>query len=125
MEFYIKQNSTLPQLRMELIEDGRSDFWKFHDSVQNSEITFTMTNKNTGLVKIMNAPCYIKLKENDCNCTEQYVICYDWKSRDTKEKGIYEGEFVIKFGEIKSDITTYPKGDLGMPIREKLDIIIE
>lgn len=124
LEFYIKQNSVLPTLRMEIINDGRRDFWKFHDAVQNSDITFTMTNLNTGLVKIFNAPCYIKLKEND-SCTEEYVICYDWKKRDTKEKGVYEGEFTINFGDIKSDVTEYPKGELLMPIREKLTIVIE
>lgn len=124
-EFYIKQNSRLPQLRMELIEDGRHDFWKFHDCVQNADITFTMTNLNTGLVKILNAPCYIKLRENN-GCTEQYVICYDWKQRDTKEKGLYEGVFNIEFGDdIKSDVTTYPSGLQIMPIREKLLINID
>lgn len=125
MIFYIKQNSILPQLRMELIEDGRHDFWKFHDCVQNADITFTMTNLNTGLVKILNAPCYIKLRENN-GCTEQYVICYDWKQRDTKEKGLYEGVFNIEFGDdIKSDVTTYPSGLQIMPIREKLMINID
>ena len=124
-EFYIKQNSRLPQLRMELIEDGRHDFWKFHDCVQNADITFTMTNLNTGLVKILNAPCYIKLRENN-GCTEQYVICYDWKQRDTKEKGLYVGVFNIEFGDdIKSDVTTYPSGLQIMPIREKLLINID
>lgn len=124
-EFYIKKNSVLPQLRMELIEDGRHDFWKFHDCVQNADITFTMTNMNTGLVKILNAPCYVKLKENN-GCTEQYVICYDWKKRDTLEAGLYEGVFNIEFGDdIKSDVTTYPSGLQIMPIREKLMINID
>ena len=124
-EFYIKKNSVLPQLRMELIEDGRHDFWKFHDCVQNADITCTMTNMNTGLVKILNAPCYVKLKENN-GCTEQYVICYDWKKRDTLEAGLYEGVFNIEFGDdIKSDVTTYPSGLQIMPIREKLMINID
>lgn len=124
-EFYIKQYSQLPQLRMELIEDGRHDFWKFHDCVQNADITFTMKNVNTGLYKILNSPCYIKLKENN-GCTEQYVICYDWKKRDTVEKGLYEGTFDIMFGDdIKSDVTTYPSGLQRMPIREKLMIKID
>lgn len=124
-EFYIKQYSQLPQLRMELIEDGRNDFWKFHDCVQNADITFSMKNINTGLYKILNAPCYVKLKENN-GCTEQYVICYDWKQRDTKESGVYEGTFDITFADdIKSDVTTYPSGLQRMPIREKLMINID
>ena len=42
--FYIKQNSTLPRIQMELIEDGRHDFHKFHECIQAADITFTMTN---------------------------------------------------------------------------------
>ena len=31
MEFFINQNSTLPPLKMELINDGRNDFHKFFE----------------------------------------------------------------------------------------------
>lgn len=123
MTFYIRQNSQLPILRMELIDDGRHDFWKFNDSIQNSTITFTMVNMETGLIKIAKQPCYIKLKE-DGGCTDKYVICYDWKERDTREKGTYKGIFDINFGQIKSDVTEYPSGKLIMPIREDLTIVI-
>lgn len=121
--FYIRQNSTLPTLRMELIEDGRHDFRKFYESVQNCTITFTMVNVDTKITKIAKAPCYIKLKEDD-GCVDKYVICYDWKPRDTKETGTFKGTFELTFGEIKSDETEYPTGNLNMPIRETLNIII-
>ena len=121
--FYIRQNSTLPTLRMELIEDGRHDFRKFYESVQNCTITFTMVNVDTKITKIAKAPCYIKSKEDD-GCVEKYVICYDWKPRDTKEAGTFKGTFELTFGQIKSDETEYPTGNLNMPIRETLNIII-
>ena len=121
--FYIRQNSTLPTLRMELIEDGRHDFRKFYESVQNCTITFTMVNVDTKITKIAKAPCYIKLKEDD-GCVDKYVICYDWKPRDTKEAGTFKGTFELTFGEIKSDETEYPTGNLNMPIRETLNIVI-
>lgn len=121
--FYIRQNSTLPTLRMELIEDGRHDFRKFYESVQNCTITFTMVNVDTKITKIAKAPCYIKLKEDD-RCVDKYVICYDWKPRDTKEAGTFKGTFELTFGQIKSDETEYPTGNLNMPIRETLNIII-
>lgn len=121
--FYIKQNSTLPTLRMELIEDGRHDFRKFYDSIQNCTITFTMVNVDTKITKVAKAPCYIKLKEDD-GCVEKYVICYDWKQRDTKEIGTFKGTFELSFGEIKSDETEYPSGNLNMPIREELTIVV-
>ena len=125
MYFYIKQNSTLPKLVVELIEDGRHDYGKFHEAVQNANITFTMVNIDTNVTKVAKANAYIKLREND-DCTEQYVICYDWKGHDTKEAGTYEGTFDIEFnGNLKNDSYTYPSGLLKMPIREPLYIIIE
>ena len=121
--FYIKRGSTLPTLRMELIEDGRHDYRKFYDSIQNCSITFTMVNIDTNITKVAKAPCYIKLKE-DGGCVEKYVICYDWKERDTKDVGTYKGTFDITFNPIKSDETEYPTGKLIIPIREELTIII-
>lgn len=121
--FYIKSGSTLPTLRMELIEDGRHDYRKFYDSIQNCSITFTMVNIDTNITKVAKAPCYIKLKE-DGGCVEKYVICYDWKERDTKDVGTYKGTFDITFNPIKSDETEYPTGKLIIPIREELTIII-
>ena len=122
--FYIKQYSTLPTLRMELIEDGKHTYHKFHECIQSADITFTMVNIDTNVTKVAKGKAYIKLREND-DCTEQYVICYDWKAHDTKEAGSYEGTFEINFnGNIKNDEYTYPKGLLNMPIREKLYVVV-
>ena len=124
MYFFIKQGSVLPTLRMELIEDGRHDFGKFHEAVQDSDITFTMVNVDTNITKVAKNKAYIKLREND-DCTEQYLICYDWKKHDTKECGTFKGTFEITFPpSIKNDVYTYPSGILNMPIREELYIII-
>ena len=122
--FYITQNSTLPTLRMELIEDGRHDFNKFHELIQTANITFTMVNRETGVTKVAKMPAYIKARENG-GCVEQYVICYDWRKHDTKEEGNYLGEFNIEFGELKNDEYDYPSGNLRMPIREDLLIVIK
>lgn len=122
--FYIKKGSVLPTLKLEIIEDGRHTYNKFHEAVQNSSITFTMVNIDTKVTKVAKAKAYIKLREND-DCTEQYVICYDWKAHDTKEAGTYEGTFDIDFsGNLKNDEYTYPSGLLKMPIREPLLITI-
>ena len=122
-EFYIRKGAVLPILRMDLIHDGRHDYMKFYDAIQNATITFSMVNMETGVTKIAKAPAYIKEREIG-GCTNQYAICYDWKERDTKEAGTYEGTFEITFGEIKSDDLTFPKGKLIMPIREELHIIV-
>jgi len=122
--FHITQNSTLPSIRLELIEDGRHTFNKFHECIQAADITFTMVNIDTNVTKVAKGKAYIKLREDD-DCTEQYVICYDWKPRDTKECGTFKGSFEITFDpSLKSDEYTYPSGILNMPIREPLYIVI-
>ena len=123
-EFYINKDSLLPTLRMELIEDARHTFNHFFELIQNSTITFTMVNRETGVTKIAKSPCYIKARE-DGGCVEQYVICYDWKKRDVNEEGNYIGKFDIEFGELKNDEYDYPTGNLIMPIREDLLIVIK
>ena len=54
-QFFINKDSILPTLRLELIYDGRHDYNKFWDAIQNSDITFTMTNVDTNIktVKIL------------------------------------------------------------------------
>ena len=42
MEFFINKNSTLPYLKMELVNDGRNDFRKFYEKIQNATIKFNM-----------------------------------------------------------------------------------
>lgn len=123
-EFYINKNSLLPHLRMELINDGRHDFNKFYEAIQNSEVTFSMTDVNNGIMKIANAKALVVPREND-GCIEEFVIVYEWKVRDTKQSGIYRGQFKINF---KSDLVngehTYPVGELIMPIQNELIIYI-
>lgn len=123
MFHYITKGSTLPILRVELIEDGRHDFHKFQNAIQNATITFTMVNDDTNITKVAKGKCYIKKREVD-GCRDEYVICYDWKKRDTNESGTFRGLFTIDFGKIKADDETYPSGTLIAPIREDLYIII-
>ena len=59
-EFFINKNSTLPVLRMELINDGRYDFLKsdvMGKALQDSVITFSMRNVDTDILKVSNAKC--------------------------------------------------------------------
>lgn len=121
--FEINQDSVLPILSVALIVDGRYDYDKFYDSVQNADITFSMKNVDTGCMAIAKAPCYIK-KLEDSGCDDKYVINYEWKKRDTKQCGNFTGWFELDFGRVKSDEFTLPTGKLIVPIREDLRISI-
>ena len=126
-DFYINNNSTLPVLRMELINDGRYDFYRsdvINKALQDAVITFSMKNVDSGLWKISNASCNLMLEDSN-GCEERYLIEYQWKPRDTKEPGIYQGFFTISFnGNISEYGVDFPQGKLIMPISEDLIIHI-
>lgn len=123
--FYINQNSLLPRLQLECISDGRNTYNHLNELIQNSEITFTMVNEKTGVTKVAKAPCYLQKKETSA-CTEEFIICHDWKPREVNEKGTFVGKVNIEFGKIKNDLGyEYPNGNLIVPIRDDLYIIIK
>lgn len=140
--FYINQHSVLPTLRIELILDGRFEFFKartFNNAIQNADVTFSMTDED-GILKISNAPCNI-IMSNDSGCEQRYVLEYPWKARDTKKKGQFKGQFKIVFkGGLKDadeeksirnengeweKRTDYPVGDMIAPIYEDLIVMIK
>ena len=124
-EFFILQGSVLPYLRMELINDGRYTFDKFYNAIQNADVTFSMKNVDTDILKVSNAKCDI-LQVEDGGCEEKYIIQYAWKKRDTNEKGKFEGTFKINFlGGLTEDGVSYPEGILGVPIYQNLSIYIK
>jgi len=124
-EFYINKGATLPVLRMELINDGRYDFDKFYDAVQDAVITFSMKDAETGILKVSKAPTKLLLADTG-GCEEKYVIEYDWTERDTKTSGIYKGWFEISFnGDISEAGVRFPEGKLIVPIQEDLMIYVK
>tara|TARA_R110000796_G_scaffold40062_1_gene99379 strand:- start:8145 stop:8507 length:363 start_codon:yes stop_codon:yes gene_type:complete len=117
MNFYINKGATLPLLKMELINDGRNDYNNFHDKVQNSVITFCMTDTSTGIKRIGGKEGLCFLKEPDSNCTgEEYYIGYQFSTKETRKAGTYVGEFTITFND--------GSGTLIVPIRDELFIHI-
>jgi len=115
MEFFIKQNATLPTLKLQVVKDGRNDFRSFMETLQNAIITFSMVNTDNGILKIASKPAYITEKFFDNPDTPQeFYIYYNFTAKDTKTPGRYMGEFSI----------TTTEGELIVPIRESLFINI-
>ena len=117
MEFFVRKNSNEPILKMQLIQDGRSDFKHFHDKLSNADIRFSMRDVDSGVYKILNQPGGIvqktKLSEN---AETEYYIYYRWKKKDVKKVGRFEGMFSIY---LHDECT-----ELKVPIREDLFINI-
>ena len=122
--FFINKGSVLPTLRMHLIENTNLQYYKMHEAIQDADIHFTMVDAMNGVTRV-SAEGYAELSERS-GCEEIYDVCYDWKKRDTMIPGSYIGRFDIVFnGDIHSDDYAYPKGNLIMPIREDLQIVIK
>lgn len=125
--FYISQNSELPYLRMELVNDGKYEFLKsgkFFNAIQNADVTFSMWDEDN-VIKISDAPCGIVLSEEE-SCSPMYIIEYRWKKRDTKKKGKFRGQFKITFkDDLYEDGVTYPVGDLIVPIYEDVCVMVK
>ena len=126
-EFFIIQGSVNPELMLELINDGRYDFQKslINDSLQDSVVTFSMADEETGLLKVAKAKADIILADEE-SCQERYLLRYKWKEKDVAKPGFYKGWFEIKFnGNLTQDGVEYPEGNLKVPIEEQLRIVIK
>jgi hypothetical protein len=123
MVFSIRQYSELPTLKLRLYHDGRNDYRRFDEMLENSVITFSMKDQATGIYKIANKEARIMLTD-PCDITggsdKEYYIAYDFTSEDTEKPGIYIGEFKIIF--LNSQLQ--PNGSLIVPISEELYIHI-
>ena len=115
MEFFINKNSTLPVLKLELIQDGRNDFQRFFELIQNANIYFTMSNVITGVKRIAKKAAGTQLVLPESTCTgEEYYLTYQFTARETSEAGRYAAYFTIEFLD--------GTGTLIVPIREELFI---
>lgn len=116
MDFYIKKNATLPLLKMQVVQDGRSEYQQFMNSLETATITFTMINSATGIPKIVSKPAYIvELINLDVNALPEYYVYFRFTERDTNQVGNYTGQFLIHNTD----------GNLILPLREDLNIFIQ
>jgi hypothetical protein len=116
MDFFIRQNSELPILKMRVVRDGRTDAYKIFDAdLDTATIRFSMKNEANGIEKILMNNAYIteKIQVNP-DAPYEYYIYYKWSKRDTNTKGRFIGEFHIHNS----------MGKLIAPIRENLYINI-
>lgn len=116
MEFFIKQNATLPVLKMQIVKDGRSDYVVFMDQLEVSTIYFSMINTANGIPKVVSAPANIVEKTFAEHGTPvEYYVYFQFTSTMTNTPGRYIGQFLIKNDE----------GNLILPIREELYINVQ
>jgi len=119
MEFFIRQGASDPILKMRLLDDGKNDKSSFNDLLENSEITFEMSNSETGEYEVLNGQCLLTTRNKKYDqTTDEYYITYRFTEQNTSKKGRYEGVINIQFLDVNSNYTN----KLIVPIKEKLFI---
>jgi len=110
--FFIKKNSTLPIIKMKVVNDGRYDYKKIFDRLENAAITFSMVDEK-GTPRVYNQQGILIDVENlTCPECEEFYIGYVFKAKDTKKVGCYKAEFRLDFLDDGSSLI--------VPIREDL-----
>lgn len=115
MDWFIKEGATLPILKLQVVKDGRAGYIQFMETLEVSTIFFTMINEETGIPKIVSAPCEIVNLILEPGAPAEYYIYFKFSSRDTDTPGRYVGQFLIKNDQ----------GNLILPLREELYINIQ
>lgn len=119
MEFFIRQGSTDPIIKLKLIDDGKNDKSSFNELLINSEITFEMFDVKTEEYVVLNGMCLLTYKTKKfANTNDEYFITYRFTEEQTSKRGRYEGVVTIQF----LDTNRQPTTKLLLPIQEKLFI---
>jgi hypothetical protein len=111
MNFFIRKNSTLPVLKVQLYKDTRNNFREFANDLTGATITFSMADEITGTLLIVDQPAYL---EENVGYPGEYFIVYQFSKKETKRTGGYIGQFKVK--------NQY--GEIIVPVREILQINI-
>ena len=100
MHFYIKQNSSLPELKFPLTKEIMEKYNITDELMQNAAVTFSMVDNNTGLYVISNVPAKLVINDDSeyFNLDEtKYTLAYRFRLKDSKRVGFYSGKFTLDF----------------------------
>ena len=117
--FFIKKDSTLPELKYPLIQRIREKYDISDEMLENVAITFSMIDAETGLYRIANAPANLVISNDRPSHPDetQYTLTYRFKLTQTNRAGRFLGEFKIDFlGDNCGKIT--------LPVEDKINVVI-
>jgi hypothetical protein len=95
MNFFIRKNSTLPVLKVQVFKDSRNNFREFDNGLSGATVTFSMYNESTGVYKIVDKPASVEVITG--NTLTEYYVYYQFRKTETKNIGGYIGEFKITY----------------------------
>ena len=99
MAFFIKRGDTFPELKFSLTQRLMNKYDITDDMMQNIAVTFSMTDKSTGMFVVANSSATIKYHYNKYEKLDdpRYELVYKFKSKDTRMVGEFYGEFKLDF----------------------------
>jgi len=120
MNFFIKKDSNLPEIKYPLTQKIREEYDITDDMLENVAITFSMIDAETGLYRIANVPANIVFNNDRPQFPDelQYTLTYRLKLNQTTKAGRFLGEFVMDF------IQPISCGKLKLPVDGQINIII-
>lgn len=119
--FFIKKDSTLPELKYPLIQQLREQYDITDDMLENVAVTFSMIDADTGRYRIANVPANLVVNNDRVNFPdeEKYTITYRFKLKQTSKSGRFYGEFKLDFlGENCGKITLPTQGQINIIISD-------
>lgn len=118
--FFIKKDSTLPELKYPLIQQVREKYDITDDMLENCAVTFSMIDAETGLYRIANvgANLVVNKDREKFPDEEQYTLVYRFKLANTRKAGRFLGNFTIDF------LGSNQCGKIGLPTQGQINIII-
>ena len=115
MEWFIKQNSTLPILQVEISKNGRSDFNSNQNLAGINKIYLSLYDPNSKTYRVTSRECYVTSQVSDVNPEDIiYYANYQFTNRETSKIGRFEVELSL--------VDTF--NDLILPLSEKLYVNI-
>jgi len=118
--FFIKKDSTLPELKYPLTQHTMEQYDITPDMLENVAVTTSMINTNTGIYRIANAAGNLVINNNRLEYPDevQYTLIYRFKLPQTAKAGRYQAEFVIDF------LGNENCGKIKLPVNGYINIII-
>lgn|SRR5690606_2260565 len=119
--FFIKKDSTLPELKYPLPQRVREKYDLSDDMLANCAVTFSMMDADTGLYYIANVPANLVIDTDRVNHPDElkYTLVYRFTLKDTKKAGRFLGEFKIDF------LGDGGCGKITLPTNEQINIMIQ
>jgi len=110
MEFFIRKNSTLPKLQIEVINESRFGYNQLDELLSASTITLSLFDTEKEVYKLVNRPATAHANEDGSG----FYISYQFTQKETSKLGRYLATFKI----------VNARGEYEVPVNDDLYVTI-